>query len=157
MTSDSEVPEPSDGIQVAVTTSEWIRRMPPTPWLRDNAAYRDAMVPSVLQPHLPPEWDPADRPSQPHRLRDCEQESTAGRTKKPASGRAEHCCCGNRRALTPEGEPDSDWVGHNSALIASTAPDGDTTADDHTGFWRRVLRHLHPAKERRDGDHIPRG
>jgi hypothetical protein len=148
MTSDSEVPKTDDGRSVAVTAA-WTRRMALSSQLRRDPEYRDAMVSPVLQPHLPPVWDPADRPSQRHRTRDCEREAAADRTKKSASGRAEHCCCGNRRPLTAAGDPDGDWIGRNSAVMAPAAQDDDSAVAVRAGFWRRVLRLRHPGKESR--------
>lgn len=153
MTSDSEATGTGEGKLVAWPVDR-IQRLPPTPQLQHDAAYRDAMVPPVLQPHLPPEWAPEERPSWPHRRGDCDAESAAGRTRRSKAGRAEHCCCGARRPLTPEGTPLGDWFDLNSAVIAP-ASDEDSAAVAGTGFWRRVLWFLPPAKESPDDAHIP--
>jgi hypothetical protein len=99
-----------------------LRRVPPSRALRTDPAYRDSLMPSVLQANLPPVWDDAERPTRPHRRRDCDAESAAGRTKQSASGRSEHCSCGNRRPLTAEGIPDGDWLFRNSELAATAVP-----------------------------------
>lgn len=154
MTSDDEARRSGDGMPVVVI-DEVIRGIPPTTWLQRDAAYRDAMVPPVLQPHLPPSWAVEERPTRPHRRGDCDAESAAGRTKKSKSGRAEHCCCGGRRPLTVEGDPLGGWFDLNSEVISSAAPDDRSAAAGGTGFWRRVLWFLAPAKESLDDTHIP--
>lgn len=147
MISDGEAWGSGDELPVVVI-DEVIRRTRPTAWLQHDAAYRDAMVPPVLQPHLPPSWAPGERPARPHRRGDCDAESAAGRTRKSRSGRAEHCCCGARRPLTAEGTPLGDWFDRNSAVITSSAPGEESAAAGGTGFWRRVLRFLPHAKEK---------